>query len=520
MTRLHIILCLIFSYSLVFHVNANVRTISQSDFILVNREYLISDTCDLNGNNISIPANSTLKFTGLGCITNGSIQFNDTKLIYPNFLDCRYCGDIVVADNIIDSLFCKSSSFDQDVLCWLIEQAANNNTTLELTKDYNICCSRIYSEPYEQNNRSYVIIENKSFSIKGNKHTIYDHHEYKGHFSKDFMVLVGCHNVKIENLYFEGLHNEINNLAIEGATKFPAAGGTNVVLCLGDTKGIKIVDGKCKHCMSYIWCGCDPITPVNETNRNYYNDNLVINGFEDIDVEIDAFDTHYPIAIFKGQNVKVGLHFLYARRGCRLQGVDNADVQIHGAFATSPVMLLLKDAVSYSDNAFTSRIYNACSNIEARIVRLEEQDSITNYNWCDIALNIGCYNGLDSLATAKQFFNRKTPYEFKNINISYICNVQQYAVLFSPRKNKCLTDIYELNFKDCFGGGLTDSNISNEYSHLKLNITESNLKKISMNFNQGDDIVIRNSSIDLFENKRKSDPKIQSQQSIINYTKY
>lgn len=501
MNRLFLIFYVIFSNLLAFNLKAAEYAISQDDFIRENYEYVISDTCDLIGREIILPLGCTIEFIGNGCIKNGIIKFNDTKLINQNFIDCKYKGNIIVNGDILDYTFCKNSLYDQDVLWWLIEQTANNGTTLELSKDYNINCSRIYSAPYQQNNRSYVIIENKSFTIKGNKHTIYDHHEHKGPFSKDFIVLVRCKNVKMESLYFEGVHNEINSLVKDGATEFPAPGGTNVILCIGDTKDIRVVDGKCSHCSSYIWCGCDPKVPILDMKRNHYTDNLVVNGFEDIDVDIYAFDTHYPVAIYKGKNVKVRLRFFYARRACRLQGVDKADVQIYGAFVTTPVMLLLKDAVSYADNTFSTRIYNACSNIYARIVRLEEQDTITNYKWYDIALNIGCYNGLDSLATARQFFDRKTPYEFKNINVSYICDAQQYAVAFSPHKNAQLKDIYEIKLKDCMGGGITDSNISNKYRQLKLDIEKSELKKISMRFNEDDNIVISNSSISLIENK-------------------
>lgn len=519
MNRLILMFYIILSYFLVFNLKAAEYTVSQDDFLRENYEYVISDTCDLKGNEIIMPIGCMIKFMGNGCIKNGIIIFNDTKLINQTFLDCKYKGNIIVDCNIIDNSFCKNSIYDQDVLWWLIEQTANNGTTLELTKDYNINCSRIYSVPYQQSNRSYVIIENKSFIIKGNKHTIYDHHEYKGHFSKDFIVLVRCNNVKIESLYFEGVHNEVNSLVKEGVTKFPAPGGTNVILCIGDTRGIKIVDGKCNHCSSYIWCGCDPKVPINDRKRNHYTDNLVVNGFKDIDVEIYAFDTHYPVAIYKGSNVKVKLKFFYARRACRLQGVDKADIQVCGAFLTTPVMLLLKDAISYTDNTFSTRVYNACSNIDAKIVRLEEQDTITKYKWYDIALNIGCYDGLDSLATARQYLDRKNPYEFKNINVSYTCDVQQYAILFSPHKNLQLQDFYEIKLKDCRGGGLTDSDIYNEYHQLKLDIEKSELKKISMSFNVSDSIVISNSAISLFENKNKLYPKVITNRSIINYIK-
>lgn len=519
MSRFLLIFYITFSYFWTIELKATEFTISQEYFLRENYEYVISDTCNLNGNEIILPIGCMIKFIENGCIKNGIITFNDTKLINQNFLDCKYKGNIIVDGDIFDNSFCKNSMYDQDVLWWLIEQTANNSTTLELTKDYNISCSRIYLAPFQQNNRSYVIIENKSFTINGNGHTIYDNHEHKGHFSKDFIVLFGCKNVKIESLYFVGVHNEVNSLVKKGGTKFPAPGGTNVILCIGDTKGIRIVDGKCSHCSSYIWCGCDPKVSINDIKRNHYTDNLVVNGFEDIDVEIYAFDTHYPVAIYKGHNVRVRLHFFYARRACRLQGVDKADIQICGAFVTTPVMLMLKDAISYTDHTFSSRIYNACSNIYAKIVRLEEQDTITKYKWYDIALNVGCYNGLDSLATARQYFDRKNPYEFKNINVTYICDVQQYAILFSPHKNLEIKDIYEIKLTDCMGGGLKDSNISNEYCQLKLDIEKSELKKISMRFNENDNIEISNSAISIFENKNKSHPNIKSNRSIINYIK-
>lgn len=496
---------------------AKEKTESQEDFLHKNSEYIISDTINLGGKEIEIPNNVTVIFKKNSCIRNGSIKFNDTKLINPHFLDCKYTGEIRVNGEIVDSVFCKNQIYDQDVLWWLIEQAANNSTTLEITKDYTISTSRIYSPPYEQDQRSYVIIEDKSFKIKGNRHTIYDRHEHKGHFCKDFIVLVGCHNVEIESLYFEGLHNEINNIAKKGATYFPAPGGTNVILCLGDTNDITIIDGKCRHCFSYIWCGGDPKVSIDFPNRNHYNDNFVIKGFENMDLEIDAFDTQYPIAIYKGRNIKVRLNFLYARRGCRLQGVKKADVKINGAFATTPVMLLLKDGISYSDKKFSNRVYNECSDINADIRRIDVKDTITQYRWYDIALNIGCYNGLDSLATAQQFKDRLTPYSFRNINVTYSCDVQQYAVLLSRNRIRSLNDLFELKIMNSNGGGITDAYIVNQYSQLNLNISKSNLKKVSMNFNSQDKISIFDSIIQIFQNNMASEPQIMIKRSKITF---
>lgn len=500
------------------NVNAIERKLEQKDFPCNNYEYVISDTCNLFGKNISIPKGCIIKFKKKGCIKNGVINFNGTKLRNPKFIDCRYSGDVIMKGDITDSVFCKGTEFDNDVLWWLIEQTANNGTTLELTKDYFINSSRVFSKPYQQDNRSYVVIESKSFTIKGNKHTIFDTHQHKGHFNKDFMVLVGCNNVKVESLYFEGLYNEVNNIAKEGVKDFPPPGGTNVILCVGDTKGIKIVDGKCKHCFSYIWCGCDPQVPVEATNRNYYNDNLVVKGFEDVDVEVDAFDTQYPVAVFKGKKIKVRLHFLYARRGCRLQGVEDADISIEGAFATTPVMLLLKDAISYSDKTFTNRIYNACSNIEAKIERLNVEDKITKYRWYDIALNLGCYGSPNS-NTFSQFVHRCTSYSFRNINVSYSCGVQQYAILFSPERRGSISDEYELNLSMCSGGGLTDAEIENVDRRLKLNIIRCNLKAISMFFNSQDEISILKSSVMKFTNKRASSPSLKEKNSKVIYVK-
>ena len=517
MRKLFVFLC--FSILCLFSgkIKAAENRLSQPDFSLANHKYVICDTCNLEGGIIRIPEHCTISFEGVGCIKNGTILFNGTNIHRPKFLDCKYGGDIQIEGSVIDSLFCRGTDYDQDVLWWLIEQTANNGTTLELTKDYAICSSRIYSEPYKQRERSYVVLKDKSFTIKGNKHTIYDRHEHKGHFNKDFLVLVGCHQVLIESLYFEGLHNEINSIATLGQNQIPAPGGTNVILCVGDTDGIRVVDGRCRHCYSYIWCGCDPQVSMDAQNRCYYNDNLVVKGFENVDVEVDAYDTQYPVAVFKGRNVKVRLHFLYARRGCRLQGVDDADVKIEGAFATTPVMLLLKDAISYADHSFTNRVYNACSNINAEIERIAAVDSITNYKWWDIALNIGSYDGQDSLATAREFNGRQTPYQFKNIKVKYNCNAQQYAVLFTPRRKLSLQDEYEIVLHHCMGGGLTDSGLANEHSKLKLNLTKCNVDRISMSFNDSDEIAINASTVRSFQNKKQSHPQIKAKRSKVTY---
>lgn len=500
-----------------FALFAKERKVSQKEFLRDNYEYIISDTCNLESKEIKLPKNSRLRFKKNGCIKNGTIVFNGCKIINPHFVDCKYEGDIKVTEEIIDSTFCKNGTYDQDVLWWLIEQTAKNCTTLELTKDYTICSARIYSFPYAQDKRSYVILENMSFKIKGNKHTIYDTYKHSGHFGKDFIVLKHCHNVQIESLYFIGLHNEINNIANKGANKFPAPGGTNVILCIGDTKNIKIVDGKCSHCCSYIWCGNDVKVDVESRKRNYYTDNLVVNGFENFDIEVDAFDTQYPIAIYKGRNIKIKLHFLYARRGCRLQGVQHADINISGAFVTTPVMLLLKDVISYTDDTFSTRVYNACSDISAYIRRNDVTDTVTNYKWYDIALNIGCYGGDESLATSDQFKVRKTPYLFRNINVQYECNAQQYAVLLSRNNIGSLRDIYDLTLTDCHGGGIEGAGITNNHSELKLSISNCKLNKISMNFNNQDQISIVDSKINLFDNKSNTTPQIKTDKSKINF---
>jgi len=59
-----------------------------------NQVYVIRDTFDLGGAEVTIGDNSILKFAG-GCVTNGTVNFNNTKISgYGNFSNCSYKGKL------------------------------------------------------------------------------------------------------------------------------------------------------------------------------------------------------------------------------------------------------------------------------------------------------------------------------------------------------------------------------------------------------------------------------------------
>lgn len=160
-----------------------------------NTIYEVRYDFDLNGEDVIIPEGCTLKFDG-GSIYNGSVFFNQTILLNAKFVNCYLTGDIHTREIISDNSFLGDNRYDVSILAFLLKNCIQNNTILDLNRDYSINYEQCVKIPSVGRCFS-CAYNNEGFTINGNGHTIHETIMSDiGEFNHFFIYIEKCNTVK------------------------------------------------------------------------------------------------------------------------------------------------------------------------------------------------------------------------------------------------------------------------------------------------------------------------------------
>lgn len=485
----------------------------------VNTIYEVRYAFDLGGGTLTIPSGSILKFDG-GKISNGQITFsgNSCSVESPNFEECTFTGDIITGAVIEDKGFAIGNINGSNVLSWLVTQAANNSATLNLSRDYYVDSVRTQTEGFYVE-YGFLQLSNKSFNINGNCHTIYDEHVYGVGAAIPIFLLMNCHDITVRNLYYEGLHNDNNNKTnYDTLGQFNSGGGVLFWLN-GDTDNFNVIDGRIRYGQKYVAYGCVSFVSMSDiNNRIQGKDNLCVKGLTNSTFEIDAFDCVHPLAVCKGSNIKAKVKFNYVSRGVALYGVQNAEVYVEGCHCTTPIMVLLKDVISYTDDTYSTRVFSNCNNIKAYVKWLDIEDTYTSYIWGDIFVSLANYDIEGNNETAPQFAERTTPYKCDNIQLN-IDGTPTNGFAFDFVGPNCSegTDVYAVELSGVSNRYILIDRQASTSKIINLKLKNANIYGLLGYINSNSTICLENSIIGSLSNRAENiiDIVLDSKSSII-----
>lgn len=489
------------------------RNIQQGKNILtqdmINQEntiYIIQYDYDLNGAEITIPNNCTLQFEG-GSLSNGTINFNNTVLKGNYKFNNCYLNNKIISKNLSDDNFIGNTNYDINILRFLINNCAYNNTILNITRDYTITFENIEIKPNK--GRNFVYIENNNgFTINFNNHKINDNiFDENNHY---FISLDNCNNINVLNLEYNSIYPDF----IQDPYEKDSANGAVPIKTSGD----------CGNCVFYIignkvgaivragdfgdWDGTHGggITP-NYVHKGLYNSRIVVNGYR----------VGYALAIYTGENLDIISRFNYAHRGIYLTGVKNSSVNGKGANVTTPVILLLGESVYYDeeDITYSNPLFRCCSDIKANIVDIGSINKYTtgvhinsydeqfhfserknSLNWDNINISINRENLNNSTTSFSALIVNLT----NNKNDS--CNILLHDSILNNTNNLCKTSPTNakqiITFNNIISDGTIFINDTNDKNENFININNSNIKQITIyNKDATNNIKINNSNIKL-----------------------
>lgn len=303
-----------------------------------NTIYEIRYNYDLDGAEITIPENCTLKFKG-GSISNGNIIFNNTYLIDANFTDVIYSGFIENKDIYCEWFKNSNESYDTEYLKMFI--SASNNTDV---KRYYIGNRHIYVKSLSMSNCKNMYFIGSSSSLIEVDPTINRYNwEECWHLDK-------CENITFENIHFTApqlLSTDNNPLYASMVLRLYYCTNILIQRCFFDE-------------MPYIspiyFNSCINLRILNNTFNDY--DSGIINrndDTEDIDETIysvyiqnnyfgGAYEYSEPITIISNKIVKAEISNNYISNKKKASGISigtdnkNSFVYIHDNF------------ISYNDN--------------------------------------------------------------------------------------------------------------------------------------------------------------------------
>lgn len=468
----------------------DVNTLTQEMVSDANTIYVIQYDFTLS-ENITVPANCVLEFDG-GSLSNGNIMMNNTVLSGKiHFNDIVFAGNIK-CDGIIDDR-CYLGGDDNNMLQWLIKQAAYNNITLSLHRDYTINPK----EFAQFSSIPFVSIENNDgFSINGNGHTIYNNYVHGENKTRILVLLKSCNNITVSDLYFVDNHNEANTIVGSTQELRGHTGGTTVLRFARDSNNINVVGAKCRNCFSYLWCGIDPIVVAGQETE--LTDNFVVKGFTNVNAQVDAYNTSYPVAIYVGSNIAIKTTGYFCHRITRIQGVDNGTLDIKGAYTTTPTMLLIADGAGYTDDTFETRKFLPCSNIYATIENLYNVDDADGQNWYDVCAYIKSYDVSEDIYPNINYRTRDTAYYFKNINVEFRSNLGNdgTGVYVVPNKKSDIEDVYEINIHNSRDSRVTVVGSDSIDNLVNVVLSDSVLPSIDGGLKDNVFITLKKSTVD------------------------
>lgn len=377
-----------------------------------NTIYDIRYAFDLDGASVTIPAGCVLHFDG-GVLMNGTISFNSTILQSEHFVGCSFSGTIKVDHDLHDYNFCDISAQttnDMEFLAWLISQASENPHTLHLSRNYNIVIPRRRDDRLSLR-RYGVEISGKTFSIDGGGFTIYDNTQYEKNQSYPFILAFDCHDIVIKDINFIGTNNSANSITDNPTSVDNAgSGGADFLALFGEVKNVSVSGLHVEHCHWGVGFGTSTNVSIDsEYHSSPINDNLTINGLVGCKVDVSAYDVSYGFMCCKGSNLDVSVYVEYCSRACYFAGVTNSKANVKGRFCHTPVLMYCKDAMSYTDDTYTQRVFTMCDNLDLSIEHLPLDNNVTQYPFSDIPLEVTTYGNGDS-AIDLQFATRTNLY--------------------------------------------------------------------------------------------------------------
>lgn len=302
-----------------------------------NTIYEVRYDFDLGGDSVSLPDNCVLKFDG-GSIYNGSVVFNNTFLIDPEFRSI-----INMTGSIRNrQLFARDFSFnnDTDLLKFLL-MMAGSGIIIELeSRTYEINSTGDIEHNYDD---SFVTYENvNGITIHGNNSTIVDNASKTvlGALVFSLMKFISCSYVAIDNITYRWKYEAQLDPEVEGICFI-----RTISECSNFTISCHVENaGRC------IYAG-----EWNQTKKD------VGRGFCDSTIRIYTRKVGYPFNIEKGDNIDLTNMFDTCHRGTYLAGVTNSKVVVKGKDAINTNCLcLLTDTVDING-------WYCCDNIDAYI---------------------------------------------------------------------------------------------------------------------------------------------------------
>lgn len=321
------------------HIVNDRNVLTQDMISRENTKYTIKYEFDLEGKEIVIPSGCTLRFKKNGCIRNGIIIFNDTRVENPRF------SELIKAEGKIIAPKFNSADYDfyddTDKLQFLLSQLDNDCELLLESRTY-IVNSLKYKDNLIYDDSFVCYNQCNRISINGNGAVIQDSSNKNriGNGFYSLMKFTKCSNVSIRNLSYTWIYESVLHPKVEG-----------IIF-------IRTID----ECSNF-----DLDVSVNNAGRgiysgnwNYYGD--AGRGLCDSHIKVKANKVGYPIAIEKGDNLQIENYFNIAHRGTYLAGVTNSKVYVEGkdAYSTN-VNLLMTDTHDVNGSYF-------CDNIDVTVV--------------------------------------------------------------------------------------------------------------------------------------------------------
>ena len=397
--------------------------------IKANTIYEVRYDFDLNGAEITIPENCTLKFEG-GSIYNGSVFFNQTILLNSKFVNCYLTGDIHTREIISDNSFLGDNRYDVSILAFLLKNCIQNNTILDLNRDYSINYEQCVKIPSVGRCFS-CAYNNEGFTINGNGHTIHETIMSDiGEFNHFFIYIEKCNNVKVTGLtyrcdYADGYLDSYDKKESSGATIIYTAGDCGN--CYFDLCGFRV--------STIVRAGAfgndyerneDGTIKVDDTGSQVIDGvptpNHVHRGIHDSKFILKGYHVGYTVAVYTGENLDVISYFNGAHRAIYLTGVNNSKIVAKGKNVRTPVIVMLGESVYYDieDVNFVHPKFKPCSNIDCDITdtgsRKIKDDDPGYKNWPNNVYTTGLdIRPYGKGANAFHFNKRNYAHHFSNI---------------------------------------------------------------------------------------------------------
>lgn len=335
----YIVTCPAANITIPKHIVNGRNVLTQDMIIKENTKYTIKYDFDLEGKKLIIPSGCTLRFKKNGCIRNGTVIFNNTRVEYPRFTNLIKADGIIYAKNInaSDFGFCD----DTDKLLFLLYQLGNNRELLLEPRTYTINSLK-YKGKMKYDDAFVCFDQIKGIYINGNGAVIRDSADKQsiGSGFYSFIKFTKCSDVSINNLSYSWTYESVLHPKVEGII---------FIRTIDECSNFKL-DVNVNNAGRGLYSG----------NWNYYGD--AGRGLCDSYIKVRAQKVGYSIAIEKGDNLQIENYFNIAHRGTYLAGVTNSKVYVEGkdAYSTN-VNLLMTDTHDANGSYF-------CDNIDVTVV--------------------------------------------------------------------------------------------------------------------------------------------------------